>query len=76
MSTHRMTISVPHYIYNNLREHVQPRQMSRFIVGVLERKIISLKTTHNSVNDFFALRNILPKKNRKDILAAIKKGRV
>lgn len=76
MNTQRITISLPHYIYENLIRRIKPGKVSRFITSLLEENIFTLKKQKDVVDDFFALRKMMPKKTRKEILAAIKKGRL
>lgn len=75
MNTQRITISIPDYIYKQLTSLANPRGVSRFVADALEEKIIKTRKNTNAVEDFLALRKILPKRSIKQIIAAIHKGR-
>ena len=40
-NTQRVTVSLPGYIYDRLVKQVPERQVSRFVAGLLEEKLLS-----------------------------------
>ena len=76
MNNKRITISIPDYLYKRLSHLTAPRGMSRFVADAVEEKIIKTKGSTNAIEDFLALRKTLPKRNIKQIIEAIHKGRV
>lgn len=79
MNTQRVTVSLPNYLYQQLVKSVPRRGLSSFIAHALEEKVASLifYKKKDPIEEFFALRDKLPiKKTRRQILNAIKKGRI
>ncbi len=74
LNAQRLNISLPGYLHELLTSRVENGKMSQFVTGVLEKELIT-KETVNPVDDFFGLRQSLPKKTYRDIKKAIKKGR-
>jgi len=75
--TKRVTVSLPSYIYDRLIKQVPERQVSRFVAGLLEEKlIVQKKQITDPIKDFVDLRSKLPKVSDKKIFAAIRKGRM
>jgi len=60
--TKRVTVSLPSYIYDRLIKRVPERQVSRFVAGLLEEKlIVQKKQITDPIKDFVDLRSKLPK---------------
>ena len=77
LSTQRVTVSLPGYLYEKLIKYVPERQVSRFVAGVLEEKLLSSFTrSADPVGEFLKLRKKVPKFSDKEIKEAINKGRV
>ncbi len=76
-NTQRVTVSLPGYIYDRLIKQVPERQVSRFVAGLLEEKLLSsfIKSA-DPINEFLKLRKKVPKFSDKEIKEAINKGRV
>ena len=76
LNTQRVTVSLPNYIYERLVKQVPERQVSRFVAGVLEEKLLaSLGKSNDPVDDFLEMRKKVPKFSYKKIREAINKGR-
>ena len=76
LNTQRVTVSLPNYIYERLVKQVPERQVSRFVAGVLEEKLLaSLGKSNDPVDDFLEMRKKVPKLSYKKIREAINKGR-
>mgnify|MGYP001565863516 CR=1 FL=1 len=75
LNVQRLTVSLPNYLYQLLASRVENGKMSQFVTAVLEKELIA-KEKSNPIGDFFSLRQRLPKKTYKDIIKAIKTGRV
>ena len=75
LNTQRITISLPIYVQQRLVKIVPDRQISNFITQIIEEKLLTMETSGDPIEDFFAYRGKLPQKNTKQILAAIHKGR-
>jgi len=56
-------------------KQTQPRQISRFVAQAIEKELLEIKREKDPIDDFLSLRKTLPKKNIKEILKAIRKGR-
>lgn len=69
---------MPDYFYNELKLYVSPGNVSRFFVEAAEEKILDKKMVKKDdpFGDFFALRRVAPKISDKQIMNAIKKGRM
>ena len=72
--TYRITISLPYTVYTNLKRHVGKGKVSQFIAEAVEKELVRREI--DAVEEFMALRAKLPKKNKEQILKAIKKGRL
>ena len=73
----RITITLPHYLHENLNRRVPSGKVSRFIAEAVESKLLNTKMA-NPIDEFIALRKKLKKyrRSREFILKAIKKGRL
>lgn len=78
MSTtvNKISISLPQHIADYLASKVGKREVSGFIAGAVEEKILRDVGTDDPVEAFIAFRNQLPKVSEKTIRAAISKGRL
>jgi len=74
MNTQRITVSLPNYLYEDLVRQMPSGQVSRFVAQAVEKELIKLET--DPIDEFVALREKLPKKEKTQILKAIKKGRL
>lgn len=75
MDTQRITISLPTYLYNQIKKSVPQRKVSRFIASIVEEKVLSKNADEDPVEEFLKLRKVLPKMSRRKIIAAIEEGR-
>lgn len=77
METKRITVSVPTHIYNQAKKLVKDRELSSFVADAIQEKVFNQKYIHkeNPIEAFRKLRGTLPKRNTKQILEAIRKGR-
>ena len=73
MSMQRITISLPKYLYEELTRQIPSGQVSRFVAQLVEKGLMELES--DPLEEFINLRKKLPKRERKKILEAIKKGR-
>jgi len=71
----KFSISMPDYIYQQMVQLLDKRELSRFISEAVEEKILD-ETVRNTVEDFIALRSRLPKVGEGIIQEAIGKGRI
>ena len=74
MNTQRITVSLPNYLYEDLLRQMPSGRVSRFVAKAVEKELIGLET--DPIEEFVALREKLPKKEKTRILGAIKKGRL
>lgn len=74
MNIQRITVSLPDYIYEELAQQMPAGQVSRFVARAVEKELMELET--EPVEEFIALREKLPKKTKREIIRAIRKGRV
>ena len=74
MSMQRISISIPKYLYDDLVQQIPAGKLSSFAVRALEKELTDFDT--DPIEEFIKLRKKLPKKQRQNILKAIKKGRV
>lgn len=75
LNTQRLTISLPAYLHELLLSHVEKRHLSQYVAKALEKELIESEIVSDPVDEFFALRTLLPKKSRTQIERAVKKGR-
>lgn len=75
MNTQRITISLPNYLYEQLTSLLHKGNISRYITEAVEEKIIVTKIKTDPIDEFLSLRKTFPKKNIKQILKAIRRGR-
>lgn len=76
MNYKRITVSLPDYLYEDLLTLVPARGVSGYVAEAIEKRIIQRKTKReDAFENFLALRDEAPKRNVKQILAAIHKGR-
>lgn len=80
MTLQRLTISLPWYLYNQVRIRSGKRKVSQYIVGAVKDKIgeeiVASAKQSDPWEDFLALRKTLPKVSDRQIRAAINKGRM
>lgn len=74
MNVQRITVSLPDYLYKDLVRQMPAGRVSRFVAKAVEKELMELGA--NPVEEFVALREKLPKKNRTEIIKMIKKGRI
>lgn len=77
LSSQRITISLPNYLYRQLIKVVKPGQVSQFVAGAVLEKVyhVSATTSADPWEEFAKLRKNLPKFSRKEIKEAINLGR-
>lgn len=73
MNTQRITVSLPNYLYEDLVKQMPAGRVSRFVARAVEKELMAQS---DPVEDFIVLRKKLPKKEKPQILKAIKKGRL
>lgn len=74
MNNQKITISLPHHIYEQLVSRTRKRHVSKYVATAIERQILEEKDI-DPINEFIAMREKLPKVTRIRILQAINKGR-
>lgn len=74
MNIQRITVSLPDYLYEDLVRQMPAGRVSRFVAKAVEKELMELET--NPIEEFIALREKLPKRQKTQILKAIKKGRI
>lgn len=74
MSTQRVTISLPKYLYEDLVQQIPKGEVSQFVSQAVEKELLDQET--NPIREFIQLREKLPKMKREEVLKAIKKGRI
>ena len=70
----RLTVSLPVWLYQELKRQLKVGEISNFVAQAIERAL--LEKEGNPVEEFIALRKILPKLKSKQILKGIRKGRI
>lgn len=75
MNSQKVTVSLPQYLYRKLVKEIPSRQVSRFVAGAIEEKLLRPKAEKDPIESFLKLRKKLPKLKDKEIIGAIKKGR-
>lgn len=70
----RLTVSLPVWLYQELKRQLKVGEISSFVAQAIERAL--LEKEGNPVEEFIALRKILPKLKSKQILKGIRKGRI
>lgn len=76
MSTQRLTVSLPTYLYQRIRTKLPRRKVSRFVAKAVENELFQLENApQDPVEDWLRLRESLPKLSTEKILRAIAKGR-
>jgi len=77
MNVQRVTISLPRYLYNELTLFLEKGQISHFISEAIEQRLIEKKIrSKDTVSHFFSHRKYLPKLTDKQVMSAIRKGRI
>ncbi|MBI4034946.1 MAG: hypothetical protein HY381_00935 [Candidatus Chisholmbacteria bacterium] len=78
ISTQRVTVSLPDYLYQQLQTYAGKRQVSRFVTEAVEAKILDKKIPTDPIEDFINLKKSLqlPQLTWRQIKAAINKGRM
>lgn len=73
----KITISMPDYLYDQVRKFAKPGEVSQFITKAVLSMVGTLVTrkTSDPWDDFLALRDELPKFSAKEIREAINFGR-
>lgn len=73
----KITISIPDYLYRQVKKLTKPGEVSRFFADAILNRISSLvlTKTNDPVEEFLALRDELPKFSRNEILEAIHRDR-
>ncbi len=73
----KITISIPDYLYWQVKKLTKPGEVSRFFTEAIFNKIsaLVLTKTGDPVEEFLALRDELPKFSRDEILESIHSGR-
>lgn len=74
MNIQRITVSLPSYLYENLVRQMPAGQVSRFVAKAVEKELMKMEI--EPIKEFIALREKLPKKNKAEIIEAIRKGRI
>jgi len=74
MNTQRITVSLPGYLYEDLLAQMPPGRVSRFVAQAVEKELTGLGT--DPVEEFISLQKKLPKREKNEVLKAIKKGRL
>lgn len=74
ITTQKISISLPSYLYDYLATTVSGREISSYVTDAVEHKILNEKI-NNPITDFIALREQLPKFSSQEILSAIHQGR-
>lgn len=76
MNTQRVTVSLPDYLYTELRLMLGRGDLSSFMAEAAEEKMLDEKLTpKDPIKAFFAHKEYLPKLTTKQILVNIRKGR-
>ena len=73
-TTARLTVSLPAWLYQELKTRIKEGQVSSFVARAVERAL--LEKEGDPIEEFIALRKVLPKIKTEKILRAIKKGRI
>lgn len=77
MNAQRVTISLPDYLYSQLKLLLNKGDLSSFIAEAAEEKLLEEKLApKDPIKAFFAHKKKLPKITDKQIFAAVRKGRV
>ncbi|KKP47228.1 MAG: hypothetical protein UR39_C0005G0041 [Candidatus Woesebacteria bacterium GW2011_GWA1_33_30] len=76
MSYKRITVSLPDYLYEDMLALTPTRGVSGYVAEAVQKRVLQQKVKpEDAVTNFLALRAESPKKNIKQILNAIHKGR-
>ncbi|MEK7168496.1 MAG: hypothetical protein AAB778_00615 [Patescibacteria group bacterium] len=76
MNYKRVTVSLPAYLYDDLMMLLPTGGVSGYVAEAVQKRVLQQKIKpENAVTDFLALRAEAPRKNIKQILNAIHKGR-
>lgn len=73
----RITITIPDYIYRQVRKQTKPGEVSSFVASALQDKVGEniIRSAIDPWDEFFSLRKSLPKFTYRQIKNAINKGR-
>jgi len=74
MNMQRITVSLPDYLYEDLVRQMPQGWVSRFVARAVEKELMELEG--EPIGEFIALREKLPKKTKREIIRAIRKGRI
>ena len=72
-NTQRITISLPKYLYEDLVQLIPTGQVSSFVAQAVEEQLIEFES--DPFEEFIKLRRKFPKRQRGEIIKAIKKGK-
>ncbi len=76
MKTNRITITIPHYLFELLEGYVASGDVSKYISSALEEKLLRTKTlTKSPVTAFFGLSRKLPELTPEEVIDNLQKGR-
>ena len=79
MATQRLTVSMPWYLYNQVKTRAVQGNVSQYVVAALKKKvgeeIVASVKRSDPWEEFLALRKVLPKMSGRQIRVAINKGR-
>lgn len=75
MSTQRITISLPSYLYQHLTELVGERFVSKFAAQAIERQILEEKRKEDPVQQILKLKKSLPQYSHDEVLDSLHEGR-
>lgn len=73
MSMQRITISLPDYIYQTLAQQIPNGRVSAFVAQAIENGLVAFND--EPVKEFLMMKKKLPKKQDREIIRAIQKGR-
>lgn len=76
MNTTQISITMPEYIYQTLIGFISKGKISNFISQAVETKLLEESYSGNPIDEFMALSKKTPKQKQKNIMQAIKKGRL
>lgn len=77
MNYKRITVSLPDYLYEDMLMLVPARGISGYVAEAVQKRVLQHKVKLNdAVASFLELRTEAPRKNIKQILNAIHKGRI
>lgn len=74
----RITITIPDYLYRQIKKQTKPGQVSGFVVDAVQTKVGEnmVKSTVDPWDEFFNAYKVVTKKNKISIRDAINRGRL